>query len=148
MGADSRTDNDPAADDAGPEAWLRVDDDGEATLVGGWSATSGQAHFPPAPLCPYSGADDVERVDLPRRGTLWAWTAVTTAPPGYEGPVPFGFGIVELGEVGLRLVTRLTVADVEALWFGQPARLVAEELPTGRRVWAFAPDLEAKDEDA
>ena len=118
-------------DGLGPDAWLRVADDGEATLVGGWSATSGRAHFPPAPLCPYSGADDVERLDLPRRGTLWAWTAVTTAPPGYEGPVPFGFGIVELEAVGLRLVTRLTVADIGALWFGQPARLVAEELPTG-----------------
>ena len=26
------------------------------------------------------------------------WTAVTTAPPGYEGPVPYGFGVVETSD--------------------------------------------------
>lgn len=128
---------------AEPDVWLAQDDDGGVTLLGGWSATSGRHHFPPAPLCPYTGADDVEVVPLPRRGTLWAWTAVTSAPPGYEGPVPYGFGIVELGEAGLRVVGRLTVSDPAALRFGQPMEVVAEELPgpsgDGRVVWAFAP---------
>jgi len=124
----------------GPGAWLGVADDGAATLLGGWSASSGRAHFPPATLCPYTGADDVEVVVLPRQGTLWAWTAVTTAPPGYEGPVPYGFGIVELTAIGLQLVTRLTVAEVDALVFGQPMRLVVDDLPGGLTVWAFEPD--------
>ena len=125
---------------SGPGAWLHVDDDGRATLFGGSSASSGRAHFPPAVLCPYTGADDIEIVALPRRGTLWAWTAVTSAPPGSAGPVPYGFGIDELDDVGLRLVTRLTVPDVDALAFGQPMRLVVDELPDGLAVWAFEPD--------
>ena len=41
-----------------------------------------------------------EEVRLSDVGRLWAWTAVTAAPPGYEGPVPYGFGIVELEAEG------------------------------------------------
>ena len=54
-------------------------------------------------------------------GTLWGWTTVQTAPPGYEGPVPFGFGVVEL-PAGLRVITRLEIGDGEGLTFGQPMR--------------------------
>ena len=122
----------------GPDAWL-ARDDGGVTLLGGWSATSGRHHSPPAPLCPYTGADDVEVVPLPRRGTLWAWTAVTSAPPGYEGPVPYGFGIVELEDAGLRVVGRLTESDPAALRFGQPMEVVPDDLPGRLAVWAFAP---------
>jgi uncharacterized protein len=122
-----------------PGAWLSQDDQGRLTLLGGWAPTSRRHHFPPAELCPYSGADDVEVVALPRRGTLWAWTAVTAAPPGYEGPVPYGFGVVELADAGLRVVGRLTEPDPAALRFGEPMELVADELPGGRVVWAFAP---------
>jgi uncharacterized OB-fold protein len=103
-------------------------------LVGGYSATSGHHHFPLSPRCPYSGADDVERVLLPDTGRLWLWTAVTAAPPGYEGPVPFGYGVVELDGVDLRVVGRLTEADPARLHEGQPMRLV-EDLD----VWAWTP---------
>ena len=43
---------------------LEVDSDA-ARLIGGYSPTSGHHHFPLAPVCPYTGADDVERVTLP-----------------------------------------------------------------------------------
>ena len=124
-----------------PGAWLTRDADGKAALLGGWSATSGRHHFPPAQLCPYSGADDVEVVTLPSTGSLWAWTAVTSAPPGYVGPVPYGFGIVELDGIGLRVVTRLTEPDPSALRDGQRMVVTSETLPGGRVVWAFAPEV-------
>ena len=64
---------------------------------------------------------------LSSTGTLWGWTAVHTAPPGYEGPVPFGFGVVELPE-GLRVITRLETTDVDALRFGMPVRAATAAL--------------------
>ena len=66
--------------------------------------------FPRAVSCPYCGSERVADVALSTSGTLWGWTTVTTAPPGYQGDVPFGFGIVELPE-GLRVITRLAVPD-------------------------------------
>ncbi len=49
---------------------------------------------------------------------MWSWTAVTASPPGYEGEIPFGIGIVELPE-GVRVITRLTESDPAALRSGQ-----------------------------
>ena len=117
---------------------LGLGDDGRPVLVGGFSASSGLHHFPPAPVCPYTGADDVTAVALSRTGRLWTWTAVTAAPPGYEGPVPYGFGIVELDAEHLRVVTRLTEADPATLVEGQPMELVTETFGD-LTVWAFTP---------
>jgi uncharacterized OB-fold protein len=119
---------------------LRVDDHG-VTLLGGWSATSGLRHFPPSPVCPFTGADDIEPVDLPRTGTVWLHTTVTIAPPGYSGPVPYGLGIVELdGHPMLRIVSRLSG---EGIGRGTPVKLGGEELPgpDGEPVvtWVFHP---------
>jgi uncharacterized OB-fold protein len=47
---------------------------------------------------------------------------VTASPPGYEGEVPFGMGVVELPE-GVRVITRLTESDPGALLVGQPMEL-------------------------
>ncbi len=113
-------------------------DDGTISLVGGYSPTSGKFHFPLLDTCPYSGATDVQRVLLSRDATLWAWTAVTAAPPGYTGPVPYGFGVVELGHEQLRVITRLREPDPARLTFGQPMTLVADTLPDGVVTWAFA----------
>lgn len=125
------------------EGLFRERPDGSIVLVGGSSRSSGRTHFPRLAACPYTGADDVVEVELPTDGTLWGWTAVTARPPGYDGDLPFGFGVVELSD-GLRVITRLTVADPDALHFGQPMHLVADPLQTdddGTTVitYAFAP---------
>ena len=117
---------------------LDIDGD-DVRLVGGYSPSSGHHHFPLSPVCPYTGADDVQRVTLPATGTLWAWTAVTTPPPGYDGPIPYGFGVVELDGIGLRVVGRLTEPDPAALRDGQPMRVVAERIHDDLTVWAFTP---------
>jgi len=124
-----------------PELFVR-DDGGAPRLVGGYSPTSDAYHFPYSAVCPYSGADDVERRLLSSEGTLWGWTAVTAAPPGYAGPIPYGFGVVELSE-GLRVITRLTEPDPARLSVGQPVHLVVETIdaPDGEtlEIYAFSP---------
>jgi uncharacterized OB-fold protein len=61
-------------------------------------------------------------------GTLRLFTAVSARPPGYRGPLPFGFGVVELNGTGLQVITRLTEADPRKLAVGQPVTLVIEQL--------------------
>jgi uncharacterized OB-fold protein len=91
-------------------------------LQGSRCMSCGAHHFPRHDTCPYCAAADPEPVALSSSGTLWAWTAVTAAPPGYEGPVPYGFGVVELPE-GIRVITRLTESDPSALHLGQAMAL-------------------------
>jgi uncharacterized protein len=112
-------------------------------LLGAICSTCGNQHFPRTDSCPYCGADTVEPRALPSTGRLWAWTTVTAAPPGYGGPVPFGFGVVELDGC-VRVITRLTEPDADALQAGQSMHLVVDQVGEDEQgaitSWAFAPD--------
>lgn len=122
------------------EGLLELGDDGPR-LVGGDCGACARPHFPLGPACPYCGSADVARRLLSPTGTVWGHTAVRAAPPGYEGPVPFGFGVVELPE-GLRVITRLTEADPHALTYGQAVQLVVDVVEVDgepRTTYAFAP---------
>ena len=76
-------------------------------LVGSRCSSCMRYHFPAHSVCPYCASPGASPVELSPIGHLWAHTSVTAAPPGYQGDVPFGFGIVELPE-GLRVITRMT----------------------------------------
>jgi len=113
-------------------------------LLGSRCVACGAHHFPAHGTCPYCSSEDVHGVGLSSSGRLWAWTAVTTAPPGYRGEVPYGLGVVELPE-GIRVVTRLTEPDPTRLTSGQPMTCVILTLHTeddGRQIttYAFAAD--------
>lgn len=114
---------------------------GDAPRLLGSRCRSCRRHcFPRAGTCPYCAGSETEPVELSGTGALWAWTAVTTAPPGYRGDVPYGLGVVELPE-GVRVVTRLTEADPGALHEGQAMTLVTVPLhhdEEGRAVLAYA----------
>jgi len=108
-------------------------------LIGGGCRGCGRRHFPRAVPCPWCGSDDVESVTLATTGTLWGWTAVTAAPPGYDGPVPYGFGVVELPDDGLRVVTRLADADLDRLVEGMAMRFTVVAIGGDLETWAFTP---------
>lgn len=91
-------------------------------LLAGRCTVCGEHLFPRADTCPYCAATDPEPVELAGPGTLWAWTAVTAPPPGYEGDIPFGVGVVEFPE-GIRVIGRLTENDPSVLRAGQPMAL-------------------------
>ncbi len=114
----------------------------DPALLAGRCGECGRVSFPRQQICPYCSARAVKDIELSRSGTLWAWTAVTAPPPGYEGPVPYGFGVVELPE-GLRVITRLTEPDPAKLERGQPMELVlepvAEQDGSSVLTYAFAP---------
>lgn len=139
------------AGDAQPivEGLFRLDPDG-LVLLGGRSRSCGLSHFPIQPVCPYTGADDIEPVDLPRSGSLWYCTEVTAAPPGYTGEVPYGLGIVELDD-GLRVVGRIVLGrdaqgspstPTKGTTMESVADVVQDPDGNERSTWAFAPRLD------
>jgi uncharacterized OB-fold protein len=125
------------------EGLFDVDDAGRPYLIGGRCPDCDRWQFPAAPTCPACGGASVEPVRLADHGTLWGWTAVTAAPPGYVGDVPFGFGVVALAD-GLRVITRIEEPDPDRLEFGMHLQLELVELgpdPDGDVVttYSFAP---------
>jgi uncharacterized OB-fold protein len=114
------------------------DDPRAARLLGGRCPDCLHINFPAQSMCPYCARDGCETVPLSARGVLGVFTTVINRPPGYEGNVPFGFGVVELPE-GVRIITR--ISDPERSRPGAAVRLVLETLCTdaeGREVVTYA----------
>ncbi len=108
-----------------------------ARLLGGRCPGCARFNFPAQAICPYCGGDGCEIVPLSVQGVLRWCTTVLNRPPGYEGRVPFGFGVVELCE-GIRIISRISEPDRPP---GTPVRLVLEPLFTdaeGRDVVTYA----------
>jgi uncharacterized OB-fold protein len=115
-----------------------VDDSLDARLVGGRCRLCSRISFPVQELCPYCSADGSEPTPLSPDGVIEVCTTVLTRPPGYEGAVPFGFGVVELPE-GIRIISR--IRHPERCTAGTAMRLVLDTLHTdadGREVVTYA----------
>ena len=115
----------------------------DTALLGSRCRSCHSVLFPRADSCTYCSAEDPDPVELSANGTLWSWTAVTASPPGYEGEVPFGIGIVELPE-GVRVITRLTESDPASLHAGRAmefrvVRLHSDAEGNDVVTYAFAP---------
>ena len=122
-----------------PAAPLELDG-GEPRLLGARCVDCGAVAFPPRSLCAACGGA-VQRVPLPRRGTLWTWTTQGfEPPPPYRADgefEPYAVGYVELPGF-LRVEGRLTEPRPERLRIGMPMEVVAVALG-GRTTYAFAP---------
>ncbi|MCK0091796.1 DNA-binding protein [Rhodococcus sp. HNM0563] len=107
----------------------------------------GATVFPVQPLCPRCSRDQMTDVALPRTGTLVAWTTQGFLPGapylGDETPetfVPFGVGLVQLGDV-VRVEGRLTQNSPAVLEFGMEVELTMIPLghdENGDEVLTFA----------
>jgi len=68
----------------------------------------GELHWPPRTMCPRCRSEELEWVDLPETGHVYAFSAVLAgAPLGMEGEVPFAVGLVDLDGAPLRLFGRI-----------------------------------------
>lgn len=92
------------------------------SLIAGCCVQCDALHFPAATMCPFCSASSCEERPVGAAGTLFVGTVVTTAPPGYRGPTPYGFGLVDL-EGGLRVVSVLDETDPARLQKGLALRL-------------------------
>jgi uncharacterized OB-fold protein len=102
--------------------------DDNPQLIGSRCGDCGATTFPVQQLCPRCSGSTMTELLLPRRGTLVAWTTQGFPPgPPYAGPtgddfVPFGVGLVELGDV-IRFAGGRTENDPAKLEFGQEVEL-------------------------
>jgi hypothetical protein len=118
------------------------DDAATPRLLAGRCGACSQLHFPASPTCPYCGGGAATEPIGPH-ATLRLFTVVHTAPPGYQGSVPYGFGVVEMDGTGLCVLGRLEETRLDRLRPGLPMRLRIAPLFTdaeGRGVlsWSFA----------
>ncbi|MCI4368855.1 MAG: OB-fold domain-containing protein [Thermoplasmata archaeon] len=94
--------------------------------------------WPPRVACPTCHGEELEWVDLPSRGHLYAFSAVLAgAPLGMESELPFVVGLVDLESVTLRLFGRVVGVSWQECRVGQPVRLETYDAPGGRVFYRF-----------
>lgn len=101
----------------------------EACLLGSECQTCGTVFFPQQRVCHRCFSREVEKVKLSRTGKVYSCTVFKhhRRPPGYNGPLPYLFGQVELPE-GAGVLTLYTDCSAEKpLARGTPVELKIEK---------------------
>ena len=95
----------------------------------------GEILWQPRIVCPHCNADEMEWIDLPQEGKLYAYTEVIHgAPLGMEGDAPFSVGVVEVENPNMMVLARIDDAHFEDLEVGQEMKLKVVTFEDGR-VW-------------
>ncbi|MCL4309057.1 MAG: Zn-ribbon domain-containing OB-fold protein [Candidatus Thermoplasmatota archaeon] len=98
----------------------------------------GALHWPPRVACPACHTEDLEWIDLPATGRIYAFSAVLAgAPLGMESDVPFAVGLVDLDGVPLRIFGRIDGRPWKELDIGDAVRVEPLDLADGRVFYRF-----------
>ncbi|MAA55023.1 MAG: DNA-binding protein [Porticoccaceae bacterium] len=102
-------------------------------LLGGCCPHCGEISFPAQSSCRNCSRNDSNVIELGNKGLLWTWTIQSFLPkPPYmrdetaETFKPYGVGYVEM-PAGIRIESRLLIADPNKLQIGMPMKLVIEK---------------------
>jgi uncharacterized OB-fold protein len=98
----------------------------------------GTLAWPPRVVCPTCHTSELDWVDLPRDGRIYAFSAVLVgAPLGMESEVPFVVGLVEIPDVPFRLFGRIVGTPWQECRIGQRVRAEPYDLADGRVFYRF-----------
>jgi uncharacterized OB-fold protein len=101
-------------------------------------SSDGRLLWPPRTACPHCHREELEWVDLPEEGRIYAFSAVLVgAPLGMESDVPFSVGLVDLDGVPLRLFGRIEGRAWNELRIGGRVRVESYETGDGRWFYRF-----------
>lgn len=95
-------------------------------LVGGRCRHCGTTSFPVRSTCSACRrTDEPKHVTLSDRGTVYSYTIVRQAPPGFDVPYPLAY--VDLPE-GVRLLSQLDHAAIGGIEIGMEVRLARRSM--------------------
>lgn len=95
----------------------------------------GEILWQPRIVCPHCSGNEMDWIDLPQEGKLFAFTEVFYGVPlGLEQDAPFSIGVVELDGLPMSVLARIDDAHFEDLEVGQEMKLKIINLEDGR-VW-------------
>jgi uncharacterized OB-fold protein len=94
--------------------------------------------WPPRAVCPRCHREDLEWVDLPQEGSIYAFSTVLAgAPLGMESELPFVVGLVDLTGAPLRIFTRIQGGSSSGPTIRQRVRFEPFSLSDGRYFYRF-----------
>jgi uncharacterized OB-fold protein len=88
----------------------------------------GRHVFYPRAVCPHCTTGELEWVDATGRGSVYSFTVVHRAPPGFADDAPYAVALVDLEE-GVRLMTRLVDAAPDEVEVGLAVEVTIQGEP-------------------
>lgn len=96
-------------------------------LLGNRCPKCGESFFPAKYCCRNCSNEDMEKIALGTRGTLYAFTKIRVNLPNAKVAAPFLVGIVELEE-GERVSALLADCEIETLHIGDEMELIIDTI--------------------
>ena len=95
--------------------------------------------MPPTPFCPECRSQEISWVELSGQGTVYSYTVVSRAIfNGMEDCLPYVPAVVELADAGgVRLITNIVDAPIDAIAVDAPVTVVFDDLATGTSIPRF-----------
>jgi uncharacterized OB-fold protein len=103
------------------------DGKGGVRLIASECADCGKRVFPPTDVCPECLSENLTRLRLSPRGTLYSWSVVHAAPKGWS--LPFVAAYVDLPE-GVRVFAHMVDVDPARLVMDMPVEVCMAALGT------------------
>lgn len=101
-------------------------------------AKCGKIHWPPRVACPDCHSETLEWVELPKQGSIYAFSAILAgAPLGMEGDLPFAVGLVDLDGSPLRIFGRIEGKPWTELRIGDRVTVETFDRADGRVFYRF-----------
>jgi len=102
---------------------LKLTGDGsDGVLLGVKCQSCSEYVFGTPTFCPKCMSPDLKAVELSKRGILRTFTVIWAPPPGWQGPVPYILGAVELPE-GPDILSEVVDCPRESVKIGMPMEL-------------------------
>ena len=95
--------------------------------------------FYPRSVSIFTGRSNLEWREVPGKGTLYSFTDIHVAPPGFEDLAPYMIGVIELDE-GVRMMTPLQGITMDDAVLGMRMRVCWQKLSDEITYPAFEPD--------
>lgn len=102
---------------------LEVGPDGTGHLLGSRCPSCGACFFPQRHVCSRCLTEELEAAPLSSRGTVYTYTVIHQAAPGFE--VPYALAYVDLPE-GVRVLGQIAGVEPEAVHIGMEVELSLE----------------------
>lgn len=92
-------------------------------LIGGKCEKCGKTFYPYRKICPRCGSEEVEEVELPKRGEVLYYSVVRSAPTEFKKFEPYVVALIKL-EDGTIVPAQLTDVDSSEVYEGMPVEAV------------------------
>ena len=97
----------------------------EGKVMGAKCRNCGKIMLPPRPICTQCYSENLEWIEIGKRGRLLTYTIIHVAPPQFQHLTPYAVGIVEL-ENGLRLPGMIRDVDFDKIKIGMELEIEVE----------------------